>query len=701
VLLAIGLGLAAPARAAGAATIVTDCTEAGLAAAVAAGGAISFNCAGPTTITATHVLTIALDTTLNGGEVITLSGGGSQRLFIINSGVAFKLAHIALTRAFSGGNDGGALTNHGRLTLDHATISNSKADLNHSGAAIFSDGPVTITDSTLVGNYGGSAGALFANFSHAVVTINNSTFSNNRAYNTVTGYGGAIWVGEQAQLTFSGGALISNTAQFGGGIYISQEGVVTITSAAAPVLINGNSATGAGGAIYNSQASIALTHVELRGNSALNSHAAVVTFGGGIDAFQAATTLSDATLLSNTADLGGGLYVVSGTLALTDTQLISDVAQSGDGGAIGMQSRAQTQLANVVFAQNRAAGNGGGLASSQGSLVLNGASFSDNKAGGYGGGLELFSGQMTMSAVTFDGNAAKHGGGAIDNGENVLTATDLLLTNNAADIGGAVYNGSAALVLTAATFSGNRALTGGAIENDGGLVNATGGTFSDNGASQSGGAIDNEEGGVLTLTSSTLNDNFANTYGGALFALQGSAALLNDTLSGNHASAGGGLYDGSARVALTNVTLAGNSASANGGGVYTVNALANETVSISNTLLLAGALGQNCAGAGVLSHGYNLSSDGTCAAHLNQVGDLNNTHPQLGPLANNGGPTLTLLPSASSPAVDAIPNGTNECGVLLTVDQRGAPRPIQGQCDIGAVEAGWIHAALWLPLARR
>jgi len=66
--------------------------------------------------------------------------------------------------------------------------------------------------------------------------------------------------------------------------------------------------------------------------------------------------------------------------------------------------------------------------------------------------------------------------------------------------------------------------------------------------------------------------------------------------------------------------------------------------------------------------------------------------PRLGALADNGGPTQTLLPQTGSPLIDAIVNGACQTasGVVgpITTDQRGLVRPQVpgGLCDIGAVE---------------
>src|SRR5437762_844948 len=86
----------------------------------------------------------------------------------------------------------------------------------------------------------------------------------------------------------------------------------------------------------------------------------------------------------------------------------------------------------------------------------------------------------------------------------------------------------------------------------------------------------------------------------------------------------------------------------------------------------------------VISHGYNLCND-NCAGLLNGPGDQINTDPILGPLQNNGGPTLTHALLPGSPAIDAgVPNFTPP----PFFDQRGPgfDRVVNGRIDKGSFE---------------
>jgi hypothetical protein len=59
--------------------------------------------------------------------------------------------------------------------------------------------------------------------------------------------------------------------------------------------------------------------------------------------------------------------------------------------------------------------------------------------------------------------------------------------------------------------------------------------------------------------------------------------------------------------------------------------------------------------------------------------------PKLGPLADNGGPTLTMALLSGSPAIDA-----GDTSAAPATDQRGFPRPAGLAADIGAFEYGSV-----------
>ncbi len=94
-----------------------SCDEAALTVALG-GGPVTFNCGGPATILLTSPKLITADTTISGGDEITLTGGLTTRLFEVNSGATLTLQHIELDRGASTGSDGGAIASAGALALD-------------------------------------------------------------------------------------------------------------------------------------------------------------------------------------------------------------------------------------------------------------------------------------------------------------------------------------------------------------------------------------------------------------------------------------------------------------------------------------------------------------------------------------------------------------------------------------------------------
>src|ERR1019366_3119385 len=150
--------------------------------------------------------------------------------------------------------------------------------------------------------------------------------------------------------------------------------------------------------------------------------------------------------------------------------------------------------------------------------------------------------------------------------------------------------------------------------------------------------------------------------------------LTNWTIAFNSSVAGLG---GAGGMGTSNGSPGGNGMAA--GGLQTTNG-------ISANCLLAGNSPSDCTGS-LADAGHNLSSDASCA--FTNIGSMNNTDPKLGPLANNGGPTLTMALLPGSPAIDA-----GDTSLAPATDQRGFPRPAGLAADIGAFEYGSVMPAL-------
>ena len=242
--------------------------------------------------------------------------------------------------------------------------------------------------------------------------------------------------------------------------------------------------------------------------------------------------------------------------------------------------------------------------------------------------------------------------------------------------GGGLTNGGA-LTVTNCNFSGNQAAGGGGgIQNAGTGLIVTNCTFDSNSTGGSlGGAILNA-GSSLEADNCLFTNNHAFT-GGAIFSSQGTVFVAsNCTFAGNKAISSGGAIEGDllSAVALANCTLSANT----GGGIT----MLGGTFDLQNTIIADSTGGPDCTSVSPLGlNSHNLIKDGSCSPMLS--GD-----PKLGPLQNNGGPTLTQALSAGSPAIDAGDDSVLGLPFSLTTDQRGAgfTRLSGLHVDIGAFE---------------
>jgi hypothetical protein len=433
----------------------------------------------------------------------------------------------------------------------------------------------------------------------------------------------------------------------------------------------------------------------------------------------ATLTLSNLTLTRAFASGDGGAVRNSGTLHVVSCKFsLNQVTGGYSGGAI--LTYGVLNVTNTEFASNSGA-NGGALYPrfSPAVTTIVGCSFHDNTANdpvnGWGGALLLWDGApVSVYQSLFSNNVARqHGGVAFVEGPSVLNLNKSQLVANtaAAGDGGGIYN-QGTLTVAGCIFTSNQASNpaiylggGGAISHNSGSASIYRSSFFGNWAQFNGGACVQQPGSVLNMSDCTFGLNgykdvgdvnynwtfyggaFANlggqatvsrltaltnsARGGGGLYLKGTNYLQNMTLSANSANPGGGISIGGGFTSLTNVTIYGNSAPLYGGGIHV-----DAGVCLLKNTLLAGNSGGNVFP--ILGGSFCLSDDSSTA-----FGSGRDNVPTilLGPLANNGGTTLTFLPQPGSAAID---NGTAAGAPLL--DQRGFMRA-GAATDVGAVES--------------
>jgi CSLREA domain-containing protein len=243
--------------------------------------------------------------------------------------------------------------------------------------------------------------------------------------------------------------------------------------------------------------------------------------------------------------------------------------------------------------------------------------------------------------------------GFVDNNSGFDTSsTELTITNSTV---GGVDNNAADGSTTTASIVDSTFEDEGITNNDGGTTVTISGTTL---VGVNGEAVEVTGGATVTIVNSTITDNDDSGL-----VVDGTVAVINSTIFEN---ASIGIDAPDPGVTIVNTIVAGNS---DGDCVGS----------------------DDGSGSGVVSLGGNIDGDGTC--NLIEASDQPNTDPDLGPLADNGGPTETHLPNTGSPAIDL---GLDD--PCPGVDQRGAARPQDGDgngtatCDVGAVEVGSIEA---------
>ncbi|WP_457490238.1 choice-of-anchor Q domain-containing protein [Thermostichus sp. MS-CIW-41] len=500
---------------------------------------------------------------------------------------------------------------------------------------------------------------------------------------TIQGNGATIQRDTSVKCDLNGSAAKGEFRIF----HVSSGGKLNLQS----VAIKGGCADGAnspdtagGGVFVEVGSQLAVSEVQISSNRAFS-------FGGGIHNL-GTVTINKADISGNSANQqGGGIHNGSGGKVNVTNAGITNNGAGKEGGGIYNGSGGKVTITNTGISKNGVGEKGGGIYN-LGTVTIDAAGISDNGADQEGGGIYNGSGgKVTITNTGISNNGVGDKGGGIYNGSGgTITVTNAGIVNNGAGKeGGGIYNGSGGTVtVTNAGIVNNGAgKEGGGIYNLG-TTNISKTGISGNNVSEKGGGIYNGNGGKVTLNASEISFNNAskipfnnvNQEGGGIYVSSSSTVnITNSTLSGNSAGTkGGGIYN-LGTSSLSFVTIASNSAS-EGGGIFN-----GATANLRNSIVANSTSGGNCSNAGTLTpSGANLDTDGSCPG----LTAVTSAALNLGPLANNGGPTQTHALLAGSVAIDAVPAG--QCTDLnsspVNQDQRGFSRPAGVRCDVGAYE---------------
>ena len=238
----------------------TPCTASWLISAIAAantagGGTVALGSGCVYTLTAvnntadgpTGLPQITRNITIQGnGSTITrstASGTPAFRILDVASGATVTVTGVTMSNGIAndGSHGGGALYNHGNLTITSSTFSGNSnpATSGSSGGAIQNSGTLTVTGCVFTGNTAMEGGGVF---NQNLATIQQSTFTSN----TATIYGGGALLNAYGTMTVVGSTFVLNTGP-GGGVLDND----TTTNISDSTMYNNTGGTHGGGAIQN------------------------------------------------------------------------------------------------------------------------------------------------------------------------------------------------------------------------------------------------------------------------------------------------------------------------------------------------------------------------------------------------------------------------------------------------------------------
>jgi len=393
----------------------------------------------------------------------------------------------------------------------------------------------------------------------------------------------------------------------------------------------------------------------------------------------------------------------SGQLSISDVSLADGYAEDSWGGcllapgggfALSRVSVSNCEVHQVTMLHGSNAMGGGVMAFGEVDVVdsvITGNTLSSElaDAAGYtdvlsGGGIFSLIGPLTVTRSAITNNTIVstmpiqgelHGGGATSQ-VGAVTATDSVFSGNSMQSGfmddAVLFSRSAGAGLEAQ--AGDLAIANSTFDGNS-IVNALP-------VARSYGAGIFFGGNYATISGSTFSNNYSMGRSAGICDHGYSMALVNTTVSGNHAvDTIGGVY-AVGTLHVTNSTIAFNISDAGVGGLGTYAATSLQSTIIASNTGTGGSPDIQLMGSGSVSGNHDFVG---VPGSVSLPPDTISGDPLLQPLAVNGGPTRTHALGVGSTAIDA---GSNP--LALDFDQRGSgyPRVVGSAADIGAYESG-------------
>jgi hypothetical protein len=421
-------------------------------------------------------------------------------------------------------------------------------------------------------------------------------------------------------------------------------------------------------------------------------------------------TLTNSVITGNDSDRGAGLYNRFGTMKVINSTVSHNLGPETGGLGAGITNWEGTLIVTdstindngfVLCSICGTYKGGGGIFNHKGSATITGSSIFHNSGGGiYSSGLDGPADVTIVGSSINDNVFGFLGARGLSLNKSLSSIADSFINDNE---DGGIFNRLESLTIAGSTISGNDATNGAGIYNLAANLTISETTISGNTATADGGGLHHAE-GDLTVTASTISGNSALEGGGLRVRTSPytteAMRITNTTVSGNTAAVGAGLWVRSFTgdtFDLAHSTVTTNTVDVFGGGIYFFASTGVDTIDHS---IVAGNVrddGGRDDIDGDVEARFSLVGDDTNATIIDNGGNLIGTgvdpiDPQLAPLADNGGPTLTHRLLFISSAIDA---GDEDFVAPPAFDQRGDPfaRVFDGdgdsidRIDMGAFES--------------